>query len=143
MKAFLGVNLYYGDTSVVYFSEVLLPILFESGNLSFASRVDRWIGVDKATEEAKCPTEKYNPDKKTITKYCIFANVSLLIACLVTTFVCVFAKIGIILGLLLFCVDSICLVVIFILVVLIIFNCSVGRRNVETAVEIGNIYEEE
>lgn len=143
LKAFLGVNLYNGDTSVVYFSEVLLPILFESGNLSFASRVDRWIGVDKGSEPLSCEQEKYNPDKKAITKYCIFANISLLIACLVTTFVCVFANVGIVLGLLLFCIDAICLAIILILVTIIIFNCSVGRRNVETAIEVGNIYEGE
>lgn len=143
LKTFLGVSLYSGDTSVVYFSEVLLPILIENGNLSFASRVDRWIGVDKTTENVKCEPEKYEPDKKSITKYCIFADVSLLFACLVTTLVCVLANVGIVLGLLLFCVDAICLAIILISVVLIIFNCSVGRKNVEMAIEIGNIYEDE
>ena len=143
LKLLLGVNLYAGDTSVVYFSEVLLPILIENGNLSFASRVDRWIGVDKTTVDVKVEPEKYSADSKAILRYCLIADACLLVACLVTTFVCVFAEIGIILGLLLFCIDAICFAILLICIVLIIFNCSVGKKNVETAVEIGNIYDNE
>ena len=143
LKMFLGVNLYSGDTAVVYFSEVLLPVLFESKNLSYASRVDRWIGVEKTTVNVNCQKEKYSVDKKAIVRYSIFADVSLLVACLLTTLLCVFVDINVILGLLLFCVDAICLSIILISIILIIFNCQIGKKNVDNAIEIGNIYKNE
>ena len=108
LKMFIGVNLYEGNTAAIYFSENLFPILIESGNLSFASRVDRWIGVEKTTADVKVEKEKYQADPKTIFKYCLIADIALLIAALVTTFVCIFTNVGIILGLLLFCIDGIC-----------------------------------
>lgn len=141
LKLFLGVNLYAGDTSVVYFSEVLLPVLVESGNLSYASRVDRWIGVEKTTADVKCEPEKYEPDKKSIFRYCLYADVCVLIACLVTTLICTLTNVGIVLGLLIFGVDAICLAIIVLSVILIVFNCNVGKKNVDVAIEIGNIYE--
>lgn len=140
LKLFIGVNLYMGDTSVVYFSETLLPVLIESGNLSYASRVDRWIGVEKATEEIKCQSEKYEPEAKSILRYSIYADICILIACFVTTFVCIFADVGIVLGLLLFGINAICLAITLISVILIVFNFQVGKKNVDVAVEISNLY---
>lgn len=137
LRLFLGVNLYSGSTSVVYFSENIAPVLRQTNNISYASRVDRWRGVEKATVETGCEDVKYKADKKSMLTNIIFIFDLLFIACAVTFLVSLFTKVTIIIGLLLFFLDALSLIITLILLVMTIFNAMVGKRDVGYAMEEG------
>lgn len=136
LKMLLGVNMYPGDTSAVYFSEEITPVISQTGNLSFTSRIDRWRGVEKGCVDVRGEKEKVTIDKKVIIRDIIISLICLSVATIVTTLVCVFAKVSIIIGLLIFCLDAISFSVILIMIVLIIFNCMVGKKNFQNAFEL-------
>lgn len=136
LKLFLGVKLYDGDPSVIYFSPEISAVISQSGNLSYSSRVDRWRGIAQSTVETKSPPVKTVVNKKNNINFIIFAVVSLLVASTVTTVVCLFAKMSIIIGLLIACVDIIAFAIALIMVIMIAFNSVVGKKHFDRAFEI-------
>lgn len=143
LKLFLGIKLYEGDTSVILFGEDVSSIFSSINDLSFSSRVDRWKGLEQGVVEVKGSAVKTEIDKMAVIKYMIIALISLLISVVVTTCVSLFVPMSIIIGLLLFCLDIISLTIICIMVVLILFNFSVGKKHFQNAVEISDEEEQE
>lgn len=138
LKLFMGVNLYNGDSSVIYFSEEISMVLSQSGNLSYSSRVNRWKGVEQATVDVLGEKAKTSVDKKKNLIYSISILAGIIMAVLVTTLVCIFVKVGIVVGLLIACLDILALATSLILSILITFNCMVGKRHFDRAIEIQN-----
>lgn len=143
LKLFLGIKLYEGDTSVILFGEDVSSIFSSINDLSFSSRVDRWKGLEQGVVEVKGSAVKTEIDKMAVIKYMIIALISLIISVVVTTCVSLFVPMSIIIGLLLFCLDIISLTIICIMVVLILFNFSVGKKHFQNAVEISDEEEQE
>ncbi len=143
LKLFLGIKLYEGDTSVILFGEDVSSIFSSINDLSFSSRVDRWKGLEQGVVEVKGSAVKTEIDKMAVIKYMIIALISLLISVVVTTCVSLFVPMSIIIGLLLFCLDIISLTIICIMVVLILFNFSVGKKHFQNAIEISDEEEQE
>lgn len=135
LKIFLGVRLYKGDTSVVYFDEDISSVVLSSTNLSYNSRVDRWKGIEQGTVKVEGELVKTDIDKNVNIRNIIIAIIALAIAVTVTTVVCLFARVNLIVGLLLFCLDFISLAIAFVLTIITIFNCLVGKRQFGFAVE--------
>lgn len=129
LKLCLGVKLYEGDTSVIKFNEDIGAVLSQTHDLSYATRVDRWKGLTTEAVETKGEQVKAERDNKTILMCSITAFVALVVALVTTICVCLFTKVQIIGGLLLVCLDVICLAVIFIMMVMVGFNCEVGKKH--------------
>lgn len=135
LKLCLGVKLYDGDTSVIYFGNDISSVILNSSNLSYNSRVNRWKGVEQDTVLVEGEPVKADKDKKSNINSAIISFIALVIGAVVTSVVCVFATVNIIVGLLLFCLDAICLCIIAILLVVTIFNNTVGKKQYGYAVE--------
>lgn len=142
LKIFLGVKLYDGDTSVIYFSDEISSVILNSSSLSYNSRVDRWKGVDQGTVDVVGEFVKADKDKKSNLNNFLIGLASLIVASVVTTVVCIFATVNITVGLLLFCLDVICLSIIVIISIVTMFNNVVGKKEYEYAVEIDNEMDE-
>ncbi len=136
LKLILGLKLYEGDPSVIYMNEEISAVVAASGNLSFSSRVNRWRGIEQETVQTKAEQVKAEYDKKDIVKYSIISALSFIIAVVATVCVAIFAQIGIFAGLLLVSLDLICLAISLIMLVLLIFNITVGKKNFAHAIEL-------
>ena len=136
LKLCLGVKLYDGDTSAIYFAEDISTVILGSSNLSYNSRVDRWKGIEQGTIIVDGDAVKTDVDKKLNIRNVIISLVALLVGATVTTVVSIFATVIIIVGLLLFCLDVICVMIVLILLVMTIFNCMVGKKNFGFAAEV-------
>ena len=139
LRLCLGVRLYDGDTSAIYFGEDLAAVLAQSNNLSYSSRVDRWRGVDQGSVIVEGEPVKTEVDKKENIKYLLFGLLALILGAAVTTVVAIFARVNVIIGLFLFCLDAICLAVFLLLLVVIIFNTVVGKKKFSSALELSYI----
>lgn len=139
LRLCLGVRLYDGDTSAIYFGEDLAAVLAQSNNLSYSSRVDRWRGVDQGSVIVEGEPVKTEVDKKENIKYLLFGLLTLILGAAVTTVVAIFARVNVIIGLFLFCLDAICLAVFLLLLVVIIFNTVVGKKKFSSALELSYI----
>lgn len=136
LKLCLGVKLYDGDTSAIYFGDDISSVVLNSSNLSYNSRVNRWKGVDQDTTVVEGDKVKADKDTKTNINSMIISLIALLIGVVVTTIVSIYATVNIIVGLLLFCLDVICLSVILIFAIMTIFNNIVGKKQYGYAVEV-------
>ncbi len=136
LKTFLGVKLYNGDTSAIYFQEDIASVVLQSSNLSYSTRVDRWNGVSQGNVEISGESVKTESDKKLNIKYLIIGILALIIGTVVTAVVSVFASVSIIVGLLLFCLDAIMLSIFLILLIIITFNSMVGKKHFGSAIEV-------
>lgn len=136
LKLFLGVKLYDGDYSVVFLGEEISTVISQSENLSYSSRVDRWRGIEQGTVPIPVKPEKTPVDKKKNLHLLIYAIISILLGALVTTLICVFVKMSIVIGLLVICFDIIAVVVSLIMSIMFAFNCMVGNRRFKKAIEI-------
>ena len=135
LKLVLGVRLYDGDTSVIYFAEDIATVILGSSNLSYNSRVDRWRGIEQGSvfvEGEKVDTPK---DIKSNIRNMVISLIAILIGATVTTVVSIFASVNVIIGLLLFCLDAICLIIVLILLIMTIFNNTVGKKSFGYAAE--------
>lgn len=139
LRLCLGVRLYDGDTSAIYFGEDLAAVLAQSNNLSYSSRVDRWRGVDQGSVIVEGEPVKTEVDKKENIKYLLFGLLALILGAAVTTVVAIFARVNVIIGLFLLCLDAICLAVFLLLLVVIIFNTVVGKKKFSSALELSYI----
>ncbi len=138
LKLCLGVKLYEGDTSAIYFAEDISTVILGSSNLSYNSRVDRWRGIEQETVIVDGDNVKTEVDKKLNIKNIIISLVALLVGVIVTTVVSIFAPVNLIIGLLLFCLDVICVMIVLILLVMTLFNNTVGKKNFGFANEVEN-----
>ena len=136
LKTFLGVRLYEGDTSVIYFAEDIASVILSSSNLSYNSRVDRWRGVEQGTVIVEGEGVKTETDKKANIRNLIISLIAIAVAVSVTTVVSIFARVNLIVGLLLFCLDFIALAIVLILLVITLFNNIVGKKQFGYALEI-------
>ena len=136
LKTFLGVRLYEGDTSVIYFAEDIASVILSSSNLSYNSRVDRWRGVEQGTVIVEGEGVKTETDKKANIRNLIISLIAIAVAVSVTTVVSIFARVNLIVGLLLFCLDFIALAIVLILLVITIFNNMVGKKQFGYALDI-------
>lgn len=136
LKTFLGVRLYEGDASVIYFAEDIASVILSSSNLSYNSRVDRWRGIEQGTVVVEGENVKTETDKKANIRNLIISLIAIAVAVSVTTVVSIFARVNLIVGLLLFCLDFIALAIVLILLVITIFNNIVGKKQFGYALEI-------
>lgn len=136
LKLCLGIKEYEGDTSVVCLGEDISSVVAQSGNLSFATRANRWRGVEQTTIEVKGEPVKKEIDKKTIIKYSLVAGSSLLLGIIVTTIVCLLVNVNVLVGLLLICLDLICLAITLLTTIITVFNARVGQKKVKEVNEI-------
>lgn len=136
LKLILGLKLYDGDPSAIFMGEDLSAVVSASGNLSFSTRVNRWRGIEQSTIDCKSDMVKAEFDKKDVFKFVSTSVISLLIAIIVTTCVAVFSEIGIVAGLLLVCLDLICFAIALIMLVLLVFNITAGKKNILNAIEV-------
>lgn len=135
LKMCLGIKLYAGDTSVIDFKEDVSPVVLQSSNLSYSTRVDRWRGLTQGSVEVSGNPVKTSIDKKTNIKYLLFAILALVVGVAVTTLVSLFVKVSIVIGLLLFCLDVIMFAIFLLLIIVIMFNCIVGQKHFSMATE--------
>ena len=143
LKLLLGITLYDGNNANIYFGEELSPVLRETNNLSFATRIDRWKGIEKGKAEVVCDNEKYYVDKKSVLLNMSYILICILAATLVTTFVCVFTNVSVIIGLLLFCLDAICFAITVMMIITTILNFQVGSQKVPNIQEVDVLEKEE
>lgn len=137
VKAVFGVKFFQGDTSLVYFDKNLGNVLTNVSNLSYCTRVDRWRGISQAAIPTREPTSKIKYDKKMALRLLLFAILSIVVGVVVTTVVSIFTKVNIVIGLLLACLDAICLIITFLLLITYCFNMRIGKKNITKAIEMG------
>ena len=129
VQMFFGVKFYEGDNSIIKFSQDLSEVLLQTGNLSYNSRVNRWKGVDQTVVEVDWgKAEKFSTDKKQTLIYSLTAAALIVVATVVTVLLCVFANINFVLGLLIVCIDIICIFMAIILLMMLAFNNKVGKK---------------
>lgn len=128
LKIILGVKLYEGDTSVVKFSENISAVLSQTHDFSYSTRVDRWKGLKSSTIETKEEAVKPEVDSKFIAICSCIAFLALIIGLTTSLLVCLLTKVSIMAGLLIFCLDAICMAVILVMFVMIGFNCQTGKK---------------
>lgn len=138
LRLCLGVRLYDGHTSVIYLGEDIATVISGTRNLSYSTRVDRWKGLVHGSVIVQGEPVKTDKDIKLNIKYALIALLAIIIGVVVTVVVSLYARVNIIVGLLLFCLDVICLATALILLVMIIFNNTVGKKNFGYAEEILN-----
>ncbi len=136
LKFFLGLKQYKGDPSVIYFNEDISAVVATSGNLSFSSRANRWRGIEQGTVKVAGENIKQEVDKKDMIKFSIVSVVALIVALGVTLSVSLCVKVTVIIGLLLICLDLICVAISLVTLVILLFNLSVGKRIVGEATPI-------
>ena len=133
----LGVKTFDGDSSILCFDEDMSQVLVQVENFSYATRVDRWKGVQKETIKTEVDTKvKYENNKKNILSLTFIPILLILAAATITTCVAVFTKVTIISGLLLFCLDMICLIIAFFCFFSLFFNMRIGQKNFSKAKEV-------
>ena len=134
VKLFFGVAFYEGDTSVIMFNEDLADVLIQTGNISYNSRVNRWRGITEQTIDLDDKNKVgYPVDKKQNLIYSVMVGVLIAFAVLFTTLISIFVNINFIIGLLIVCVDILCIFTSILLIMMMIFNNKVGKKNVEQA----------
>ena len=136
LSMILSVRLYPGDTSAICFGEDIADVVRSANNLSYSTRVNRWKGLRQAVVTCQGSGEKYEIDAKQNLKYILIALSLLIVGVTVTTCVALFANITIFIGLLLFCLDGICLSVAVILMIMMAFGCATGKKNYNKAMLI-------
>lgn len=137
MQLVLGVKPFGGDFSLICFDEDMTSVLRQAENFSYSTRVDRWKGVTKqAIEVENYEKVKVENNKKNILTLLFLALGAIVLGSLVTTLVAVFAKVTIIIGLLLACLDIICVVTAFFCFFSLYFNSKIGQKHFTYAREI-------
>lgn len=132
-KLVIGVKMYSGDPSVVYFNEDLADVALRTSNLSYSTRVNRWKGASQAVATIEAPSEKKQIDKKTTIRNSIIASLIVVIGVAATVLVALYAPITITSVLLLICLNGVCVGVAALLVIMAIFTNMTGSKNVKYA----------
>lgn len=144
IKLIFGVGFFEGDSSTIMFDEDMSEVLLQAGNISYNSRVNRFRGIrEKTVDVIEGKVDPYPVDKKQAIIYsCISAGL-VAVATLVTVLLCLFVNISFIIGLLIACVDIICVFMAGIFIMMLFFNRRVGKRFVgEGEIVASNISKE-
>ncbi len=135
VKFLFGVNFFDGDISLIGFDEDMGEVLANVNSLSYATRVDRWRGVEhKKVESEKEPVE-IEGNKSSNIKLTIFSILSFIVPVIVTIIVAIFAPVGFVVGMLLFCCCLLGVVGSLLMLCTLYFNNRVGKRYFEDAQE--------
>ena len=135
IKHIFGVKLFEGDTSLIYFNEDLSSVLHMVKNLSYCTRVDRWKGTTQEMISTASPPIKVGKNAKDLL-FLLFAFLTLAIGVVVTAVVAVYTNVSVLIGLILACLDLLCLAVSLMLVFAFVFNVEVGRKNISSVEEL-------
>lgn len=138
LKSVLGLKLYDGDYGAIMFNDVVASVSNQSNDLSFTSRADRWRGVNTSSVEVKGESPRTEIDKKNIAISSVVGALMLVLGVTVTLLVALLTKVSTMGGLLLFCLDAICVCVFFVMMVMVGFGCKVGKKHFKSAFEIIN-----
>ncbi len=130
VKFIFGVKFFEGDSSLIYFNQDLGGVLTNVNNFSYSTRIDRWRATTKTAVDSSYPNVKPEQDKALNMKLIVFALLALVIGVVTTTLVCLFAKVTIVIGLLLACLDIICLSISMLLLIALTFNMQIGHKNI-------------
>lgn len=130
VKVIFGVKFFEGDPSLIYFNKELGGVLTNINNFSYSTRIDRWRGTTKTAVDSSYPNVKPQQDKVLNMKLLICAFVALAMGVVTTSLVCIFAKVTVVIGLLLACLDIICLSIFTLLLIAYTFNMQVGHKNI-------------
>ncbi len=136
VKVLFGVNFFDGDISLIGFDKDLGEVLNSVNSLSYATRVDRWRGVEQGKVEAENQPIKIEQNKKGNVNLIIFSILATLIPVLTAILVCLFTKVGFIVGMLLFCFVLLGVCSSLFMLCTLYFNKKVGRRNFIDAPEV-------
>lgn len=136
VKILFGVNFFDGDISLIGFDQDLGEVLCNVNSLSYATRVDRWRGVEQGKVDAEKEEVRIEQNKKGNANLIIFSILSTLIPVLTTILVSVFTKVGFIVGMLLFCFVLLGVCSSLFMLCTLYFNKKVGRRNFINALEV-------
>ncbi len=135
IKFLFGINFFDGDISLIAFDQDMGEVLCNVNSLSYATRVDRWRGVEHQKVEAEKEPIAIEGNKKSNIKIIIFSILSFIIPILVTILVAIFAKVGFVVGMLLFCFCLLGTVASLLMLCTLYFNNRVGKRNFADAQE--------
>lgn len=136
VKLLFGVDFFDGDISLIGFDEDLGEVLANVNSLSYATRVDRWRGVEHEKVEAENPAIEIEDNKKSNAKLISFSVLSTIIPVIVTVIVAVFAKVSFVIGMLLFCFVLLGVCSTLLMLCTLYFNNRVGKRYFDDAKEI-------
>lgn len=132
-KLVIGVKMYSGDPSVVYFNDDLADVALRTTNLSYSTRVNRWKGASQAVATVEAPSDKQTIDKKITVRNSVIASLIVLLGIVATVVVALFAPITITSVLLLICLNGVCVGIASLLVIMAIFANMTGTKNVKYA----------
>ncbi len=135
-KTIFGVKTFQGDTSLIAFDDDLAEVLSEAENFSFATRVDRWKGCTHEVIDGKGAPARKVQNKKYNAMLMLAIFLPLVIGAVITTCLALFVKVSIVGGLLIACLDIICLGIAFFCILMLIFSLTVGQKNYKTAKEV-------
>lgn len=139
VKLIFGVRLFEGDSSLIRFDEDLTLVLSQAENFSYSTRIDRWKGVAKQAIDVESLTSTKNEvNKKSSIMLLIYSLLSIATGAVVTTCVLLFARLSIIIGLLIVCLDVLCLMTAFFCLVSLAFNNKIGQKNFGFAIPVEN-----
>ena len=131
VKLIFGVKFFKGDPSLIYFSNGLSGVLTQVGNLSYSTRVDRWKGAPQEVAKSTYPNVKFGENNNYNLILLVCSLLTLAVGALVTTLVCVFAKMTVLAGILLFFLDAFCVCIFALLLMAYLFNDKVGRKEIK------------
>ncbi len=141
-RLLFGIKTFGGDTSLIAFDKDVVDILAEAENFSFATRVDRWKGFSQNTIEAKAAPVRFERNKKNTAMLLLCAILPFAIAAILTTCLALFAKLSIITGLLLACLDILCLSTTILSLFVLLLNSKIGQKNFKKAQIVNNPLQE-
>lgn len=129
VKNVFGVKFFEGDTSLIYFEKSQGSVLANINNLSYSTRIDRWKAVKHTSVATSEPAVKPIVDKHQQTILLLSAIFAITFASVVTILVAFLTNISIITGLLLACLDTICVIIFALLLITIFFNRKIGKKD--------------
>ncbi|MBO5394938.1 MAG: hypothetical protein J6A28_03435 [Clostridia bacterium] len=141
-KLLLGVKMYAGDTSVIYFNSDISDVVLNSSNLSYSSRVNRWKGIRQSVVTCEAENDIKQIDRQMTAKNTIIASILVSIGAVVTTLVSIFVPMTVLIAMLLVALDGICVAVAFILVVMLIFTNMTGKKQQRKAIILNDNIED-
>lgn len=135
VKFLFGVNFFDGDISLIGFDEDMGEVLGNVNSLSYATRVDRWRGVEHKKVEAEKEPIEIEGNKQSNIKMIIFSILSFVVPVVVTILVAIFTHVSFVIGMLLFCFCLLGVVGSLLTLCTLYFNNRVGKRYFEDAQE--------
>lgn len=128
-KFLFGVKFFDGDISLIAFDSDMGEVLQNVNSLSYATRVDRWRGIEHSVVQNDLSPVQIEKDKTGLIKTLIWALLAIIIPVVTTVLVAVFVKnIGFVIGMVLFCIMALGFCGSLLLLCVAYFNSIVGKR---------------